>query len=93
MGQIFKANVWQEGHWYIAQALSVEVASQGTSEEQALSNLREALELYLEPIPSTCDEIPVMPQDADENACPEYKEGSPQSAPQTRHVEVEIATT
>ena len=46
----FAASVWQEGDWYVAQALEVDVASQGESEEEALVNLREALELHLEPL-------------------------------------------
>ncbi len=45
----FAASVWQEGDWYVAQALEVDVASQGESEEEALENLREALELHFEP--------------------------------------------
>lgn len=45
----FRASVWQEGDLYIAQCLEVDVASQGESEEQALTNLKEALELYFEP--------------------------------------------
>jgi predicted RNase H-like HicB family nuclease len=49
MTQEFTATVWQEGEWYIAQCREVEVASQGLSEEEALDNLREALELHFEP--------------------------------------------
>lgn len=45
---VFGASVWKEGDWYVAQALEVDVASQGESEEEALDNLREALELYFE---------------------------------------------
>ena len=41
------ARVWQEGGWWIAQAIEVNVASQGKSKEEARSNLQEALELYL----------------------------------------------
>ena len=44
----FTASVWLEGEWYVAQALEVDVASQGESVETALDNLREALELYFE---------------------------------------------
>lgn len=40
--------VWKEENWYVAKALEVEVASQGKSEKEALSNLKEALELYFE---------------------------------------------
>ena len=47
--RVFTASVWQEGEWYIAQALEVDIASQGESVELALANLGEALELYFEP--------------------------------------------
>ena len=43
------AQVWQEGDWWVAQALEVNVATQGKSKEEARDNLREALELYFEP--------------------------------------------
>jgi predicted RNase H-like HicB family nuclease len=49
MTQVFTANVWQEGEWFIAQCREVEVASQGLTEDEALDNLREALELHFEP--------------------------------------------
>lgn len=49
MKQTFSASVWHEGGWYVAQCLEVDVASQGESEEEALNNLREALELRLDP--------------------------------------------
>ena len=49
MRREFTASVWQEGDWYVAQALEVDVASQGESEEAALENLREALALHFEP--------------------------------------------
>jgi predicted RNase H-like HicB family nuclease len=48
--------VWQEGDWWVAQAIEVNVASRGKSREEAKSNLREALELYFEPdVPSGLD--------------------------------------
>ena len=43
------ASVWPEGEWYVAQCLEVDVASQGTTEEEALENLREAIELHFTP--------------------------------------------
>jgi predicted RNase H-like HicB family nuclease len=42
------AAVTQDGQLYVAQCLEVDVASQGTSEHDALANLREALELLFE---------------------------------------------
>ena len=49
MKQIFTASVWQEGDWFVAQCLEADVASQGETEEAALDNPREALELHFEP--------------------------------------------
>ncbi|MDE0673829.1 MAG: type II toxin-antitoxin system HicB family antitoxin [Acidimicrobiia bacterium] len=43
------AVVRQEDGWFIAQALEVDVASQGKSPNVALDNLAEALELHFEP--------------------------------------------
>jgi len=45
----FTASVWQEGEWFIAQCREVDVASQGLTEQEALDNLCEALELHFEP--------------------------------------------
>ena len=49
MKRQFLASVYQEGDWFIAEAHEVAVASQGKTEEEALANLKEALELYFEP--------------------------------------------
>ena len=49
MTRVFTASVWNEGDWYVAQALEVDVVSQGETFDGALANLREALELYFEP--------------------------------------------
>ena len=46
MKRTFTASVWAEDDWFIAQAHEIDIASQGESEPDALSNLREALELY-----------------------------------------------
>ena len=55
----FTARVHQEGAWFIAQAVEVDVASQGESEGEALANLREALELYFMPDgPTSPEDIP-----------------------------------
>lgn len=49
----FTAAVTHEGSWYVARCLEVDVASQGGSADEALANLKEALELYFEnePLP------------------------------------------
>lgn len=49
MKRPFSATVWREGDWFVSQCLDVDVASQGRTEEEALANLREALELHFEP--------------------------------------------
>ena len=49
MKQSFTASVWQEGEWFIAQCIQVDVASQGATEDEALDNLRDALELHFTP--------------------------------------------
>lgn len=49
MKRPFAASVWKEGDWYVSQCLEIDLASQGATEEEALSNLKEALELYFEP--------------------------------------------
>lgn len=46
MTREFSAVVTREDDLFVAQCLDVDVASQGASEEEALANLREALELY-----------------------------------------------
>ena len=49
----FAASIWREGDWYVSQCLEVDVASQGETEEEALSNLKEALELHFGPPQAT----------------------------------------
>ncbi len=43
--------VWQEGKYFVAQCLNVEVSSFGETKSEALENLNEALELYFEDSP------------------------------------------
>ena len=44
----YHALVWKEGTWFVAKALEIEMASQGKTRSEALANLREAVDLYLE---------------------------------------------
>ena len=53
MKRSFAATLWREGWWYVSQCLEVDVASQGETEEEALANLKEALELHFEPPQAT----------------------------------------
>jgi predicted RNase H-like HicB family nuclease len=48
MKRLYHASIWQEEKWFIAQCLEIDIASQGGTKEDAIVNLREALELYLE---------------------------------------------
>jgi predicted RNase H-like HicB family nuclease len=50
MKRTFTATVWREDDWCVAQYLEVDVASQDSSRQEALANLREALELYFKPL-------------------------------------------
>lgn len=49
MKQKLAASIWQEGEWFVAQCVEVDVASQGRTEDEALDNLRDALELHFTP--------------------------------------------
>ena len=49
MRRSFAITVWREGNLFVSQCLEVDVASQGETEDEALENLREALEFYYEP--------------------------------------------
>ena len=51
-------SIHQEDEWYIAKCLENSVASHGKSIEEALVNVKEALELYYEDE----DEIPTIQQ-------------------------------
>ena len=49
MKQLFSASVWQEGDWVVAQCHEIDIASQWETEEEALENLRDAIELHFTP--------------------------------------------
>jgi predicted RNase H-like HicB family nuclease len=49
MKRPFAATVWREGSWYVSQCLELDLASQGETEQEALANLKEAIELHFEP--------------------------------------------
>lgn len=49
--QLFTNVVWKEGKYFVAQCLNVDVSSFGKTYEEALGNLQEAVELYLEDAP------------------------------------------
>jgi len=49
--------VWFEEDMYVAKEVVTGVTSQGRTLEKALSNLQEALELYLEEVPEALERI------------------------------------
>ena len=48
MKRSFAVTIWREAA-DVSQCLDVDVASQGETEQEALANLKEALELHFEP--------------------------------------------
>ncbi len=48
---VFSALIHKEADWYVAECPEVGTASQGKTVEEALGNLKEATELYLEEFP------------------------------------------
>ncbi|MEJ7821091.1 MAG: type II toxin-antitoxin system HicB family antitoxin [Chitinophagaceae bacterium] len=44
----FKNIVWKESDDYVAQCLNIDVSSFGKTKDEALKNLNEAIELYME---------------------------------------------
>ncbi len=57
--EVYQSVVYKEGKYYVAQCLNVDVSSFGESDKEALANLQEALELYLEDAPATSVAISV----------------------------------
>ena len=51
----FTVILYKEDDWYVAECPEVGTVSQGSTVEEAIANLREATELYLEefPLPET----------------------------------------
>ena len=48
MKRTFTASLWQEGKWFVSQCNEIEIVSQGKSKEEALKNLKDAIELHFE---------------------------------------------
>jgi len=44
----FSAAVKKEGKWYVSWCPELDIASQGKTVEEAIENLKEAIEIYLE---------------------------------------------
>ncbi|OGG15643.1 hypothetical protein A3D77_01285 [Candidatus Gottesmanbacteria bacterium RIFCSPHIGHO2_02_FULL_39_11] len=52
INQILSSNLhallWREERWYVNECIELQLASQGKTKPEALKNLEEAIELYLE---------------------------------------------
>lgn len=57
---VFGAVVWKERKHFVAECPEVGTVSQGKSVDDALANLREATELYLEEFPASPRGRPVL---------------------------------
>ena len=60
MKRTFTAILHKEGAWYVAECPEVGTASQGSSIEAAIENLREATEVYLEEFPLKDASHPIL---------------------------------
>ena len=49
--------VWKEGKYFVAQCLNADISSFGKTKPEAIRNLQEAFELYLEDAPRTMRKI------------------------------------
>ena len=58
--QVFSAVLHKEKHWYVAECPEVGTVSQGRSVEEAIANLKEATELYLEEFPRPHSDRPIL---------------------------------
>lgn len=58
--QVFTAVVHKEDNIYVAQCPEVGTISQGGTIEEAIANLKEATELYLEEFPTPITDRPIM---------------------------------
>lgn len=55
----FQVVIYAEGDGYVAQCLNVDVASEGTTEDQARANILEALRLYFDE-PTVDEPVPLV---------------------------------
>jgi predicted RNase H-like HicB family nuclease len=56
--QTLSYSIVQEGEWFVAQCLEIDVATQGKNPEEAADNLREAIKLHFEePLATTTPQI------------------------------------
>lgn len=58
--KIFSAVVYREAKFYVAECPELGVASQGKTLKEALNNLKEASELYLDEFPHAKTQHPLL---------------------------------
>ena len=57
---LYTAVIHREDEWFVAECPEVGTASQGETVEEAVDNLREATELYLEEFPAKNASHPIL---------------------------------
>ncbi|MFT5240997.1 MAG: putative RNase H-like HicB family nuclease [Candidatus Promineifilaceae bacterium] len=60
MTRTMTAVLHQEGNLYVAECSETGTASQGATVEEAIANLKEATELYLEEFPQDATSHPIL---------------------------------
>ncbi len=60
LSRIFSAVLHKEDDLYVAECPEIRTVSQGTSIEEAIANLKEATELYLEEFPLSENGHPIL---------------------------------
>jgi len=58
--RVLSAVLHKEGKWYVAECPEVGTVSQGRTLDEALANLKEATELYLEEFPLPKGQRPIL---------------------------------
>jgi len=61
MSRTFTAAVHREDDWYVTQCLDVDVCSQGASIDEAVRNLAEAVQLYLDEVDEPQQHVTATP--------------------------------
>lgn len=56
----YAAIIHKEDEWYVAECPEIGTASQGKTIEEAIANLQEATELYLEEFPQESTQNPII---------------------------------
>jgi predicted RNase H-like HicB family nuclease len=60
MTKTYTAVIHKEDQWYVAECPEVGTASQGSTIEEAVDNLQEATEVYLEEFPAKDRSHPIL---------------------------------